>query len=102
MIRRPLVHQVLEQVSHAGFAIILVTRAYEISDVDGDGLLRLIGEQENSQAVGKLIFGKALNRSDSLDSLGKSRLLRLRRNCCLRYARQARNCQHESEERTKL
>ena len=45
MLRRALKDHMLKQVCHPCLAVVFVARADHISDVDGDGRLRLIGEE---------------------------------------------------------
>src|SRR6266404_1311979 len=82
VILRALIHQVLEQVSHTGLSVVLMSRANQISGVNGDGFLRLVGEQEDAQTVREAVFGEAFNGGDALDAFGKrtSLLSRARRN----------------------
>ena len=48
---RALEQQVLQQVRHTGFAIVLVARTHQIRDVHRDGVLRGIGKQQYLQPV---------------------------------------------------
>ena len=51
MLGRSLEDEVLQQVRHPRLAVPLVRRADEVGDVDGDRVLRRIGEQQDLQAV---------------------------------------------------
>ncbi|MNN06605.1 hypothetical protein D3C81_1194000 [compost metagenome] len=59
--RRALEQQVLEQVRHAGLAVVLVAAAHEVGDVDRGGGLGRVGRQHDAQAVGQAVFGDALH-----------------------------------------
>lgn len=52
MRRRSLEQQVLQQVCHAGLAVVLLHRAHAVDQVDGNGGLARIGEQQHPQPVG--------------------------------------------------
>ena len=70
--RRALEQQVLQQVRHAGFAVVFVARAHQISDVDGGRGFARIGCQQHAQAIAQTIFANAFH-------------LRHRRQGCGRY-----------------
>src|SRR5580700_10334507 len=59
---------VLQQVGHAGFAVALMAGADQVSHVDGDLRIGLVGVQEHPQAVGETIFGNASHGSPFLDA----------------------------------
>ncbi len=71
--RRALEHQVLEQVGHAGLAVVLVARADQIGDVDRQGWLRGIGKQQHMQTVVEPVFGNALDLRDERDACWQRR-----------------------------
>ena len=60
--RRPFEKHVLQQVSHAGFAIAFVPRTDKIGHVDGDGRLGTVGKQQDSHAVVEFKLSDAFNR----------------------------------------
>ncbi len=62
MLRRALERQVLEQVRHPGLAVAFVPGADEIGDVDRDGRLRGVGEEQDAEPVREVVFGDALDR----------------------------------------
>ena len=57
-------HHVLQQMRHAGFAIVFMAAAYQVGDVDGGGGLGGVWRQQDPQAVGQAVFGDALNRAE--------------------------------------
>ena len=69
--RRALEQHVFEQMRHAGFAVVLVARADKVGDVDRDGRLGCIGQQQDLQAVVEAVFGDAFDRGDLADALGQ-------------------------------
>ena len=69
--RRALEQQVLEQVRHAGLAVVLVRRADLVGDVDRGRRLRRVGEQQHRQPVGQPVFGDALDRRSLGDARGQ-------------------------------
>ncbi len=66
MLVRALEDHVLEQVSHAGLAVGLVARAYEVRHVHCDRLLRGIGEEKHMEAVRELVLRDAFGGGDPL------------------------------------
>ena len=62
--RRALEHQVLQQVGHTGFAVVLVPVAHQIGDVDGGGGFGRVRGQQHAQTVGQPVLGDALHRGD--------------------------------------
>ena len=71
VVRRALEHQVLEQVRHAGLAVVFVARADQVGDVDGDGRFRGVREQQHLQAVRQAVFGDAFDRRAQRDAFGQ-------------------------------
>jgi hypothetical protein len=69
--RRALEDEVFEQVRHAALAVVLGGRADEVGDVDGDGLLGLVGEHQDAQPVLQAVLGDALDRGDAFDARGE-------------------------------
>ena len=65
--------QMLEQVRHAGLAVPFMPRTNEVGDVDGDGRLGRVGEEQDTQAVGKAILGDPFHRS-AFDGANRGRL----------------------------
>ena len=61
MAGRPLEHQMLEQVRHAGFAVALMAGADLICHVDRDRLLRLIRKEQDLKAVGQPVLSDAFH-----------------------------------------
>ena len=74
---RSLEHEMLEQVCHARLAVSLVARADLVGHVDRDGLLRLIGKEQDLEAVRQPVLGDAFDRGDSLDALRETLSRRL-------------------------
>src|SRR5207244_5624 len=73
---RSLKDQMLQQVSHAGLAIVFMPGADEIRGVYGDVVFCWIGEQEDAETVAlHPVLGDAFDRSDFFDSFGESRVL---------------------------
>ena len=64
VVRGALEHHVLQQMGHAGFAVAFLPRADHVGDVDGDGGLGIIGEEQHLEAVGEAILGDAFDRGD--------------------------------------
>jgi len=58
------VKHVLQQVSHAGFAVAFEAGADHVSNVDRHGGLGGIGKQDDVEPVIELILGDAFDRSD--------------------------------------
>ena len=52
---------VFQQVSHAGLAVTFVAGSHQIGHVDGHFRVGWIGEQQNAQSVGKVVFGDAFH-----------------------------------------
>ncbi len=73
VLRRTLEHHVLQQVRHAGLAVVFVARADQIGDVDGHGGLGGVRKQQHFQAVRELVFGDAFDRR-ALDDAGRQGL----------------------------
>src|SRR5690606_475714 len=63
---RALEHQVLEQVRHAGLAVVLVARADQVGHVDGGDRLARIGEQHHPHAVVQRVLADALGAEHRL------------------------------------
>src|SRR5438309_5988637 len=63
----------LEQMRHAGLAVVLVTRADEIGDVHCRLRLARIRKQQHLETVPQRVFGDAFNRRSLLDTLRKHR-----------------------------
>ena len=59
---RPLEQQVLEQVRHAGLAVVLLARAHEIGDVDGRRRLGRVRKEQHPQAVRQRVLGHPFDR----------------------------------------
>ena len=59
--RRALEHHVLQQMRHAGFAIALMPRAHHVGQVYSDAVICRVGCEQNLEAVGKPVFGNALD-----------------------------------------
>jgi hypothetical protein len=76
---RALEQQVLQQVRHAGFAVVLVLAANPIGDVDRGGRLAVILDQQHLQAVGQPVLVDAFDAGLRLTRLGRHR----RRNTAL-------------------
>jgi hypothetical protein len=53
---RSLEQQVLEQVGHAGLAVVLVARSDHVGHVDRHRRLGVVGVQQHLQAVGEAVF----------------------------------------------
>ncbi len=58
------VEHVLQQVGHAGFTVAFVAGADQVSDVDGNGGLGGIGEQDDVESVIEFIFRDAFDGGD--------------------------------------
>ena len=54
-------YQVLQQMRHAGLAIVFVPAANEVGDIDGGRGLGRIGCQQNPQAVWQAVFAHAFD-----------------------------------------
>ena len=54
-------HHVFQQMRHAGFAVPFHTRAYQVSDVDGNGLFGRIGEKQDAKPVIQPVLRDALH-----------------------------------------
>ena len=78
IVRRALEHQVLEQVRHAGLAVVLHARADLHGQVHGRRRLRVVGQRQHVQAVGQRVFGDAFDAGDARHAGGEPRL----RGCC--------------------
>ncbi len=63
---------VLQQVSHAGFAVAFVTRPDEVGHIHGQLRLGLIGKQQNVEAVRQGVFRDSLDGGNFLDSFGQA------------------------------
>lgn len=61
-------HKVFQQVRHAGFAVVFMTRTDQIGDVDGDGLLGFVGEEQHPQPVFQTVLGDAFHTRDARDA----------------------------------
>ena len=61
-LRGALEEQVLEQVRHAALAVALVPRADEVGDVDGDRVLRRVGEEEHLHPVREVVLADPAHR----------------------------------------
>jgi hypothetical protein len=70
--RRALEEHVLEQVRHAGLAVVLHPRADEVSDVDRGFGLRRVGEEQDPQAVVEPVLRDALD-GGALSDPGRQR-----------------------------
>lgn len=70
---RALEQHVLEQVGHAGLAVVLVARSHQVRHVDRGGGLGRVGRQQHAQAVGQAVFGNALDRGHFRDARGERR-----------------------------
>ena len=68
---RALEQQVLKQVGHAGFAVVLVARADQVGEVHRDRGLGGVGEQQHAQAVAEAVFGDAFDGGDFDHALGR-------------------------------
>jgi hypothetical protein len=68
---RALEQQVLQQVGHAGLAVVLVHRADQVGQVDGDRGLAGVGEQQHAQAVAHAVFADAFHAGTRCDALGR-------------------------------
>ena len=66
MRRRPFEDHVLQQVGHARFAVAFVPRADEHGHVHGDRRPRMIGIEQQPQAVVELVLGDAFDGRDLL------------------------------------
>ncbi len=73
---RALEQHVLEQVRHAGFAVALVARADQVGNIDGDGVLRGVGKEQDLEPVRQPVLGNALDRGDFADRFGIRRACR--------------------------
>ena len=58
----------LEQMRHAGLAVSFKARADQVRHVDRDFRVRRIGEQQDAQAVGIVVFGEAAEARLLLDT----------------------------------
>ena len=79
--RRALEHEVLEQVRHPGLTVVLVPGPDEVDDVDRGRRLRLVGEEQEDQAVrqgvlGDALDGRSLHRPGRRGLPGRGALLR--------------------------
>jgi hypothetical protein len=63
---RALEQHVLEQVGHAALAVALVARADQVGDVDRDLVLRVVGEEQDAQAVVELVLADAFDGAELL------------------------------------
>ena len=77
VLRRALEHQVLEQVRHAALAVPFVARADQVGHVDRDRLLRPVGQQQDLQAVRKVVLADPAERGPASDPRRQRRLSRL-------------------------
>ncbi len=59
---RALEHEVLQQMRHAGLAVVLVGGADLVGDVDGRRRLRRVREEQDLEAVREPVFGDAFDR----------------------------------------
>ena len=64
IVLRALEHQMLEQMRHAGLAVVLMARPHEVGHVDRGGRLAHVGVEDDAQAVGKPVLGHALDGHD--------------------------------------
>jgi hypothetical protein len=64
MARGALEEQVLEQVRHPRFAVVLVAGAHQVGDVDGDRLLGLVRAEEDAEPVRQPVLLDALDGGD--------------------------------------
>jgi hypothetical protein len=74
--RRAEEDEVLEQVRHPRLAVVLVLRAHEVGDVDRGGGFRGVGREQDSQAVGEVVLGDALDGGDAGHALRQGDFLR--------------------------
>jgi len=72
--RSALEHQVLEQVGHAGLAVIFVRRADLVGHIHGRRRVRRIRKQQYREAVGQPVFGDAFNGRTLRDARGQGRM----------------------------
>ena len=68
---RALEQQVLQQVGHAGLAVVLVHRTHAVDQVDGHGGLGGVGEQQHAQAVGQRVLADAFDAGAGGDAPGQ-------------------------------
>ena len=66
MRRRALEIHVLQQVRHAGLAVALMARSDFVGDIDADRATRLIGIEQDLQAVRQPVFGDPLDAAHLL------------------------------------
>ena len=71
MFRRSLEEQVLEQVRHAGLAVVLVTRAHSVGEVDGGRRLRIVRYQQHLQPVRQAVLVDAFDGLHPCHAAGK-------------------------------
>ena len=79
VVGRAFEQQVLKQVGHARFAVVLVARTHQVGEVHRDGGLGGVGEQQHAQAVFKPVFGDAFDGRDFDRALGRRGRLRAHR-----------------------
>jgi hypothetical protein len=77
--RRALEHHVFKQVGHAGLAVVLVPRADVHGQVHGGRRLRIVGHQQQLQAIRQPVFIDAFDRLHRDDAARQA--LRQRRRC---------------------
>ena len=77
--RRALEQQVLQQMRHAGFAVVLVFAADPVGHVDGGGGPAVVLNQQHLQAVGQAVLDNPFHRGD-LGHAGRQGLAK-RRGC---------------------
>jgi hypothetical protein len=68
--RRALEQQVLEQVRHAGLAVVFLAGADEVGDVDRRRRLGGVGKEQHPKAVAERVFGDPLDRCALCDAGG--------------------------------
>ena len=68
VLRGALGDEMLEQVGHAGLAVVLVTGADHIGDVDSDIGFGGIGEKEDAEAIGEAVLVNAFDAGDVGDA----------------------------------
>ncbi len=73
MLRRAFEDHVLEQMRHACLTVILSGRANEIGYVYSYGLLALIGEHKNTEAVSQPVLVYAFNGGHQLNTFRQGR-----------------------------
>ena len=70
---RALEHQVLQQMRHAGLAIVLVAATHAVGHIDRGGGLGPIGREQHPQTIGQAVFADAFDLGEKLRATYGSR-----------------------------